>query len=301
MWPPTGNMLADCISGLESAELVQQGGQKAVYKATMGGQVIALKVISLGPEGSPDEGEGAQINAPFERAQREVDILEQVDVPVLTKRGPLGLLQFNVDTLSCVCFTEEWIEGITLRDMVRSGPLLPDQVAKLGVDLICAVYWLSSRGLIHRDIKPENVMWDPSRSGFVLLDPGIALDLYGPSITQVPFPVGTTIYFSPEQMDASLKRSLDFRSDLFAVGIVMYEAAVGEHPFMSANTTLPEVLLGILSSNPQPVAERLEDFPKALSDVVNRLLGKAPHLRYRRCEMACAAILDVADSLGVER
>ena len=300
MWPPTGSMLADCIPGLDSAELVQEGGQKAVFKATIGRQVVALKVISLASDEASDEDAGADMSAASERAQREVAILEQADVPVLTKRGPLGLSQVNIGTMPCIYFTEEWIEGITLRDMIRVGRLLPDQVANLGADLIYAVCWLSDRGLIHRDIKPENVMWAHDRSRFVLLDPGIALDLNGPSLTQVPLPVGTMAYFSPEQMDVSRKRSLDFRSDLFAVGLVMYEAAVAGHPFMSVNTPVSQVLLGILTGTPQPVADRLEDFPTALSDVIARLLGKSPHLRYRRCDLAYEAIQKIAVSLGVE-
>ena len=300
MWPPTGSVLTDCIPGLDSAELVQRGGQKAVYKATIEGQIVALKVMSLESDETYDEDADADMSATLERAQREVAILEEVDVPVLTKRGPLGLSKFNIGTLQCICFTEEWIEGITLRDMISTGRLSPDQVAKLGVDLVSAVCWLSARGIIHRDIKPENVMWDPDRSGFVLLDPGTALDLYGPSITRVPFPVGTMVYFSPEQMDVSRKRSLDFRSDLFAVGLVMYEAAVAEHPFMSANTTVPQVLLGIRDSTPQPVDQRMENFPAALSDAITRLLGKSPHLRFRRCDLAYEAIKEIAVSMGVE-
>ena len=297
---PTGTILADYIPSVDAAERVQAGGQKAVYKASVEGQVVALKLIALDPEEVAGEETSTDISAVVGRAQREVAILEQVDVPVLTRRGPLGLSHVNIGARSCLYFTEEWIEGNTLQDMIRNSRLTPAQVARLGVDLIQAVCWLSKRGLIHRDIKPANVMWHPDRSRFVLLDPGIALDLHGPSLTRVPLPVGTMAYLSPEQMDASRKRSLDFRSDLFAIGLVMYEAAVAEHPFMSVNTTVSEVLMGILTSTPKPVDDRLEDFPTTLSDLIARLLGKSPHLRYRRCSLAYTAIVDIAVSLGVK-
>ncbi len=170
----------------------------------------------------------------------------------------------------------------------------------MGIDLIRATCWLSNQGLIHRDIKPANIMWATDRSRFVLLDPGIALDLHGPSLTQAFMLIGTLAYISPEQMDVSRKRSLDFRSDLFAIGIVMYEAAVGEHPFMSINTPVSQVLNGILNRIPQPVSDRIEGFPMDLSNLISRLLGKSPHLRFRRCDLARAAIEEIAGSLGVE-
>ena len=295
---PTGTLLANYVSGMDTAELVQTGGQKAVYKATIERQVVALKLIALGPEEVSGEA-GTDISVVVERAQREVAILEQVDVPVLARRGPLGLSTIQIGDDWWLYFTEEWIEGRTLREMIRQDRLSPDQVAKVGVDLVWATCWLSSRGLVHRDIKPANVMWATDRSKFVLLDPGVAFDLYGPSLTRVPMTVGTMAYLSPEQMDPYRKRSLDFRSDLFAIGVVLYEAAVAEHPFMAVGTTPAQVLAGILTGTPESVADRVEGFPLTLSVLISRLLGKAPHLRYRTCDRARAAFEEVAASLGV--
>lgn len=297
---PTGQMLVDCIPGVETAELVQTGGQKAVYKGTLEGQPVALKLIAPYPKEVDAEETGTDISAVVERARREVAILEQVNVPVLTKRGPVGLLTVQIGDDKWLYFTEEWIEGKNLRDMIRAGRFSPRQVAQLGLDLIQATCWLYDRKLVHRDIKPANVMWAVDRSRFVLLDPGIALDLDGPSLTMAHLTVGTMAYFSPEQTDPSRKRALDFRSDLFAIGLVLYEASVAEHPFMAVGTTPSQVLAGILTGTPQPVADRVEDFPPALSDLISRLLGKAPHLRYRTCDLARAAISEVAASLGVK-
>ena len=137
MWPPTEKMLAECIPGLDNAELVQQGGQKAVFKAAIDGQIVALKVIQLPTAEASDEemNDNPDIDAAIARAQREVSILEQVDVPVLTRRGSLGLSNINIGNRQCLYFTEEWIEGITLQDKIRNGRLQPKQVARLGVDL----------------------------------------------------------------------------------------------------------------------------------------------------------------------
>ena len=264
---PAGSELVDSIPQVEVAEPVQRGGQKAVYKATIRGQIVALKVIHLRPEDFTPEEHDPDIvehrtaaedldNSPaIERVKREVAILEQADVPVLSKQGPLGLAEFQTEDARWMYFTEEWIEGETLRSMIRKGRLTPEQVVRLGIDLIQATCWLSSRGLVHRDIKPENVMWAVDRSRFVLLDAGIALDLNGPSLTQLPVAIGTMAYFSPEQLDGSKKRELDFRSDLFAIGTVLYESAVGEHPFVKTGTTAAQLYAGLLTESPSSLSE----------------------------------------------
>ena len=296
---PTGTVLAGHLPGIDTAALVQTGGQKAVYRATRGGQAFALKVIAMDREEVTVEEADADISAAVRRARREVAILEQVDVPVLARRGPLGLSTIKIGDADWLYFTEEWIEGSGLPDMIRAGRLRPCQIARMAVDLIHAACWLSHRGMVHRDIKPANIMWATDRSRFVLLDPGIALDLYGPSLTLGPMPVGTMPYLSPEQMDPYRKRALDFRSDLFAIGVVLYEAAVAEHPFMAIGTTPSQVLAGILTAHPQALMDRIEGFPQPLSDLVARLTGKSPHLRYRTCAMAQAAVEEAAASLGV--
>jgi serine/threonine protein kinase len=309
---PAGSELVDSIPQVEVAELFQKGGQKAVYKATIEGQIVALKVIPFTPEEViPEEGDPDIVEDPpaeddvdmdpaVERVKREVAILEQADVPVLSKRGPLGLGTFQAGDARWMYFTEEWIEGRTLRTMIGKGRLTPEQVARLGIDLIQATCWLSSRGLVHRDIKPENVMWAEDRSRFVLLDAGIALDLHGPSLTQLPVAIGTMAYFSPEQLDGSKKRELDFRSDLFAIGTVLYESAVGEHPFVKIGTTAAQLYAGLLTESPRPVAEVIPDYPADLSTFIGRLLNKAPHLRFRTCDRAKMAIEEIGIQLKVE-
>lgn len=309
---PADLELAASIPQVDTAELVQKGGQKAVYKATTEGEIIAVKVIPIEADDVIiDEVEAdvleqvtaeadADMSSAVERAKREVAILDQVDVPVLAKRGPVGLSTFQIGNARWLYFTEEWIEGRTLRAMIAEGKLAPEQVVRLGIDLIQATCWLSSSGLVHRDIKPANVMWADDRSRFVLLDTGIALDRHGPSLTLLPVAVGTMAYLSPEQTDPSRKRDLDFRSDLFAIGIVLYEAAVGEHPFIEIGTTPIQVLSGILTKSPKPVAEIMVDFPSTLSAFISRLLNKVPHLRFRTCDRAQKAIEEIATELGVK-
>ena len=293
---PTGTTLLDRIDGLDTADLINQGGQKAVYKATVYGRTVALKIIRLPTQ---EEAE-LDVGSAAERAEREFSIIEQADVPVLTKSGPLGLSIVEIAGVSWMYFTEEWIDGPTLSELIGQGRLSPNQIARLGKDLVEAVCWLFSNGLVHRDIKPRNVMWASDREKYVLLDPGVALDLHGPSLTKVPYAVGTAAYLSPEQTDPYHKRDLDFRSDLFAIGVVLYEAATGSHPFLTLGTTPAQLLTGILNTNPKPVADIVLGFPKGLSDVITRFLGKQPHERYRSCAFALQAIEAAAHSLEIE-
>ena len=296
---PTPDQLTNNLRGITVAELVQTGGQKAVYKADFRGETIALKVVALGPlfEGEDEEAE-VEIASVIERVKREVSVQEQFQDPVFAGVGPLELRRLEISEHQWLCFSEKWIEGRSLSEMIRENALTPPQVAQLGDDLIHAVCLLSSQNFVHRDIKPANVMWAEDRSRFVLLDAGVALDQLGPSLTFAPLAVGTIAYQSPEQMDASRKRALDFRSDLFAVGLVMYEASAGRHPFANEHPTISSVVAGILTRRAVPLAERLSGFPRELSDVVDRLLAKEPHLRYRTCGRALDAVRQAAQSVG---
>ena len=285
------------IPSLESAQMVNAGGQKTVYKATIEGHPMALKVLELPAEDPTDEEFDEDIASAADRARREVEILNQVDVPVLASRGPLDLGTFETADSRWMYFTEEWIEGENLRQVIAAGRLSPQQVVKLGSDLVEAVCWLSGRGLVHRDIKPENIMWAADRQRYVLLDPGIAFDVFGPSLTKLPGIVGTMPYVSPEQLEPDHKRNLDFRSDLFAIGVVLYEASTGNHPFLTSGTNLSELFNRIRNMAPESVVAVVENFPGPLSKVIDRLLGKQPHRRYRKCDIAKAALEAAANQL----
>ena len=99
-------------------------------------------------------------------------------------------------------------------------------------------------------------------------------------------PVGTHIYFSPEQMDFTNRRQvLDFRSDLFSLGITMYQLATGVHPFMGGAQNSWDVLNNIKNKQPDAPRTLNATLPEALSDIIMRMLAKRPALRYRRVSM----------------
>jgi serine/threonine-protein kinase len=122
---------------------------------------------------------------------------------------------------------------------------------------------------------------------------GLVFDLQDASLSVGP--VGTPLYFSPEQTDFNNRRTvMNFRSDLFSLGIVLYEMATGRHPFVTPSShTTWEVLGNISNMNPeQPISHR-PDLPQRLNDIIMRLLAKRPALRYRSISLFQQALSEV--------
>lgn len=283
------------IAGIEAIDAPLRGGQKLVFPCTISGQQCALKVMltnQSGPEGgSPEDASFEGLDEVTARARREVEIMGRCDSPHVVKLGPLPLTAADIRGQSVVYFSEEWIDGRDLKAIIRDdGPLPLTQVVNLGKHVTEAVGVLWSLAKIHRDIKPGNIMRRDATGDFVLLDMGLVFDLRDVSLTPAGLLPGTWMYFSPEQAEFANKRQMDFRSDLFSLGIVLYEAATGRHPFWEHGMSAPETLSRILGSSAVgPSAHRSEIRPE-MDEVILRLLAKRPHLRYRTCADLIAAL-----------
>lgn len=280
----------------------QDYGQKTVVPCLIGERRYALKLMFVRTDDAGGVEEEDQENALEEivaRAEREVEILRGCDCPHLAKLGPLPLSRTVIDDHSVVYFTEEWVDGSDLHTIISdSGALAIEEVLVLGKQIAGAISCLWELGKIHRDVKPRNIM-RRSAGDFVLLDMGIAFDLRDRSLTKIVGAVpGTLPYLSPEQTDFSRKRQMDFRSDLFSLGIVLYEAAAGHHPFKQPGMTDSETVGRILGAEPARLSHYRPDIPARLEAVILRLLAKRPHLRYRSCEHLIAALDDVLEGAG---
>jgi serine/threonine protein kinase len=227
-----------------------------------------------------------------------VAILAEASIPQIVRLGPVGITEGEVCKQKVLFYTEEWVEGRDLSTILReSGPLPVAEVARMGIELCRAIEWLWEHHTIHRDIKPGNVMRRPDGS-FVLLDMGLALDLEQPSITTPGLTVGTLPYLSPEQLDAPKKRTMDFRSDLYSLGVTMYEASTGVHPYFRPGMSQTDTITRILTEKPKPPVDLNPLLPGDLSTIIMRLLAKSPYLRYRNCARFVADLEPVVDSLG---
>ena len=251
-------------------EKLGEGGMGLVYKArdeTLG-RLVAIKVL-------PD--------ARLEPSSRSRFFLEARTASALNHPNIITIYEIaSCDGTEMIVM--EYVEGHTLGDLLRSGPLPLADVFTYGVQIADALGKAHNAGIIHRDIKPGNVMI--TRDGLVkVLDFGLAkvqphsahhadaaptLELTGARVV-----LGTAAYMSPEQATGDI---LDARSDIFSFGVVLYEMIGGRRPFEGRTTV--EVLRQLLAAEPVPVESLTHRAPPVLVEIVSRALAKDREQRY---------------------
>ena len=181
----------------------------------------------------------------------------------------------------------EYLEGDTLEDGLRGKRLALDQVLRIGIQCAAALDVAHRTGIVHRDLKPGNIMLTPR--GAVLLDFGLARALRpapltgmsvggtvtGPLTSQGTI-LGTIHYMAPEQVEG---READQRSDIFALGTILYEMATGRKAF--EGNSAAGVMAAILEREPPPMSERQPLASALLEHLVNRCLAKDPNERWQ--------------------
>ncbi len=252
----------EVITGRFQLEAEQaSGGMGRVYRARdlQSGAVVAVKILQLGSE----------VDA--ERFAREASLLAQVSHPGIVRylaHGEIAQDQY---------LAMEWIDGETLKDrLAREGLTIVESV-QLAKQVALALGEMHARGIIHRDIKPSNLMYVRGEPGRVkILDFGIARrsdDLVG--LTRTGFMVGSPGYMAPEQARGD-RSPLDHRTDLFALGCVLYECLTGRPPFFGDPVA---VRAKVLLFEPPAVDELNADVTPQLSALVAQLLSKEPWRR----------------------
>jgi len=176
----------------------------------------------------------------------------------------------------------ELLDGEPLSEVLRRGPMPPSQVIPIAIQLVDALAYAHGQGVIHRDIKPSNIILSPDGRSLKLLDFGIAqlaeadpvaeADSYKTQIGQV---IGTPRYMSPEQ---ALGRELDVRSDIYSIGIVLYEMLSGRRAFGGGSAAA--VTAQIVNVDPAPLAEVAPNTPRGLQFIVGKAIAKQPAQRF---------------------
>jgi len=298
----TPEEIRECFPQLTEVEEVGSGGQRRVFRcATSEVPAFALKVqliesplpaqsgVDALSEG-PEEPEQDVIPEAIARARRESAILAKCDIPQLAHPGPISLTELKIGTQRLLFSSEEWIDGHTLRSMISAKVQLSNvESLQLARDLTSAVEALDKMNILHRDIKPENIMHRKD-GGWVLIDLGLALERGATSLSQPGAIPGTTPYFSPEQTDITRKHSIDSRSDMFAMGVVIYEAMSGIHPFANRFMTPVQIVTAIRNTEPRALDELRPDCALGVRTIVTRLLKKRPHARFGNPNVLAAAI-----------
>jgi tetratricopeptide (TPR) repeat protein/TolB-like protein len=270
---PEGGLVGRTLGSYRLIEALGSGGMGEVYLAhdTRLDRKVALKVLP------PEMASHPEKIARFEREARAVASLSHPGIVTLHSIEEAEGLRF---------LTMEHVEGETLGKAIPSRGFPTERVLSLAIALVDAVAAAHRQGILHRDLKPDNVMLTPD-GRLKVLDFGLAKLRYDAdeedrttretrSVTQDGRIVGTVAYMSPEQAQGL---SVDHRSDIFTLGILLYEISTGERPFRG-NTNL-SVLSAILKDTPRPVSELRDDIPRPLARMIQRALEKRPEDRYQ--------------------
>lgn len=241
------------------------GGMGTVYRAVDArlGRAVAIKVSA------------ARYSERFEREAQAISALNHPNVCTLYDVGPDYLVM-------------ELLEGSTLAEEIGKGPMPPEQVARYGAQIASALAEAHAHAIVHRDLKPGNVMI--TRHGAKVLDFGLARLLEETGLTEMNLVMGTPRYMAPEQVEG---REPAPATDLFALGLVLYEMATGSLPF-------PNASLGrMLSISPEtrvpPASQQRAGLPAALDSLISHLIAKDPADRPRSALGVAAELKSIND------
>jgi tetratricopeptide (TPR) repeat protein/predicted Ser/Thr protein kinase len=254
----------DVLGGrYEILQLLGEGGMGAVYKA-MDRELdrpVALKLIR------PQLASNPSILARF---KQELLLAHQVTHKNVIRIYDLG----DADGVKFI--TMEFVDGEDLRGLIQEKKKFsPEDAVEIMQQVCRALEAAHTAGVMHRDLKPQNIMRD--KTGRILvMDFGLARTMEGDGMTQTGALVGTMEYMSPEQ---ALAKDLDQRSDLFTVGLILYELLTGQTPFKAESAVAS--LIKRNSERAIPVSDHDETIPRALSNIVSKCLERDPNLRYQ--------------------
>jgi serine/threonine-protein kinase len=239
---------------------------------------IALKVLH--PE--------LAVTVGAERFLREIRYAAQLDHPHIAPLIDSGSDEY------LLWFAMPFVPGESLRELLRRERVMPIGAAcQLACDTLDALEHAHRRGIAHRDIKPDNIMCGPD--GAVLVDLGIARAIAASGedrVTRSGFVVGTEQYMSPEQAVGA--QDVDGRTDLYSLGVVLFEALAGHPPFTSPSAA---AVLDMHQRRPPPgIREFRPEIPEALAAVIARALAKEPADRWQSAAEMRAALLPFAQA-----
>ncbi len=268
------------------------GGMGEVYRArdTRLNRTVAIKVL-------PDHfSERAELRERFEREARTIASLNHPHICTLYDVGREGATDYLV---------MEYLEGETLAQRLRKGPLPIEQALQYAIEIADALDKAHRKGITHRDLKPGNIML--TKAGAKLLDFGLAklnqeakpatafseLPTEKDAITAHGAILGTLQYMAPEQLEG---KETDARTDIFAFGVVVYEVATGKKAFEGKSQA--SLIAKILEAEPAPMSSLQPMTPPALDRLVRRCLAKDPEERWQSAADLCEQLRWISDASG---
>jgi eukaryotic-like serine/threonine-protein kinase len=261
----------------EIVEQVGAGGMGEVYRAkdTRLERIVAIKILPSHLSAN------AQLRQRFEREAKTISSISHPHICSLYDIGQQDGIDFLV---------MEFLEGETVADRLQKGALPFEQALRYGIEIADALEKAHKQGIVHRDLKPGNIMI--TKSGVKLLDFGLAklqvsllnppfteasaLPTQSPDLTAEGTILGTIQYMAPEQLEA---REVDARTDIHALGVVLYEMATGKHAFSGKSQA--SLIAAILSSEPPSISATQPLVPPAFENVVKTCMAKDPDDRWQ--------------------
>jgi eukaryotic-like serine/threonine-protein kinase len=266
------------------------GGMGEVWKArdTRLSREVAIKILPA------EFASNAQLHARFDREAQAISQLEHPNICRLYDVGETSDVSTPSGTSSLRYLVMEFLDGESLAERLRKGPLSTSEVLRYGQQIASALEAAHRKGIVHRDLKPGNVMI--TRGGAKLLDFGLAKSAATSApagedatehkpLTHEGMILGTWQYMAPEQLTGG---ESDSRTDIFALGALLYEMATGEPAFAGKSRT--SIVAAILSGEPRPLRQIQPLTPPALEHLIGKCLQKEPEARWQSAN-------DIADEL----
>jgi eukaryotic-like serine/threonine-protein kinase len=260
---------------------VARSGMASIFRATdvRDNRVVALKIPNPDMESDP---------ILFDRFQREIAIGEKLDHPMVMR-------VYGGEKRSRIYMVMEWCEGSLLREILSRGRIPHDRAIRIAINILGALEYIHEHGIFHRDLTPENIMVD-ANDNIKLIDFGVAGDTGARRLTYANFTatLGTPDYISPEQVQG--KRG-DGRSDLYSMGVILYEMLTGRLPFSGSSPM--QIMNNRLLNHPLPPTTADPTISLQLQEVLYRAMERDPQNRYARARQF-AHDLQHLDDVGVE-
>ena len=259
-------MIGKAISHYKIIDKIGEGGMGIVYKAedTKLKRSVALKFLT--PEFTRD-------NDAKERFYNEAQA-----AAVLSHNNIVTVHEID-EYDNQIFIATEYIEGQNLKEKIESGPIKIDEVLKISIQIAEGLQEAHDKDIVHRDIKSANIMIT-EKGQVKIMDFGLARLKGQSKLTKAGTTVGTTAYMSPEQ---AMGKKVNHRTDIWSLGVVMYEMATGELPFKGDYEQA--IIYAIINEKIRPLKEIRPEFPAELSQLIEKSLAKNPDQRFQNINL----------------
>ncbi len=271
----TDQLMGKQVDAFTVQERIGQGGMASVYRAYQPSvnRSVALKIIAL------NSNQDDEFRTRFAQEAQMIAALEHIHI--------LPIYDYGIVNNEIAYIAMRLLRGGTLAELLANGPLPLDRAADIFTQIARGLAYAHSKGVIHRDLKPSNILFDNSGNAY-LTDFGLAKMVENSvSLTKSGNIVGTPAYMSPEQLRGD---PIDFRSDLYSMGCILYHMLVGHAPFEASDSNVVSVIYQHLEKAPTPPSEINPNVPPGVEQVVLRALQKDPADRYASAEAMANAL-----------